>query len=226
MGPEDRCEQSKLAKFANSLRRLEREAGASDDLADLRRQFVASVGQWSSSRFRLGRELCSYRAALPHGKWGPFEAETARNLTISRRTLREIVASYKIVRHAPPLVIQEFDDRGLDPAATKNLELVRGTTQGWRAGLPPAQAFEQAKAQAPVHEPPSITREPMTDDERWVLGERVAMRKGIEHIPDNRKADILMASLAEELWLLGLPGEPITIVPTRPTIDLSGRRAR
>jgi hypothetical protein len=214
----------KMANFAASLRKLEKKLGASDDLDDLRRQFMASVGNFSGSRFRLGRDLYPYRNALPRGAWGPLIAETSRFLTVSRRTLREILASYRIVKDAPPLVIQEFEDRGLDPAATKNLELMRGTTQGLLAGLTPKEAFEKAKALAPLHQPPPATRPHMTEDERWVLKESEAMLKGVDHVPVNRKADVLVASFAEVMFLLTSSREPITITPMEPTIDLSGRR--
>jgi hypothetical protein len=217
-------EPSKLAKFATSLHQIEKKFGASNDLDDLRRQFLAAVAQFSSSRFRLGRELYSYRVALPHGAWGPLIAATSRALTISRRTLREILASYRIVKDAPPLVIQEFEDRGLDPAATKNLEHFRGTVQGLLAGLSPKEAFEQAQADAPRHEPPPQAGAHMTEDERWVVKASEAMIKGVEHVPENRKADILVASFAEVMWLLTKCREPIMITPTPPVVDRSGRR--
>jgi hypothetical protein len=217
-----KAERGKLANLAISLHQIEKKLGASNDLDDLRRQFVAAVGQFSGSKFRLGEALYSYRVALPHGAWGPLIAATSRTLTISRRTLREILASYRIVKNAPPLVIQEFEDRGLDPAATKNLEHFRGTVQGLLAGLSPKEAFERAQAEAPRHEPPTPPT-PMTEDERWVVKESQLMIQGVEHVPDNRKADILVASFAEVMYLLTGRREPITITPTKPV--RSGRRS-
>jgi hypothetical protein len=191
-----KAERGKLANLAISLHQIEKKLGASNDLDDLRRQFVAAVGQFSGSKFRLGEALYSYRV--------------------------EILASYRIVKNAPPLVIQEFEDRGLDPAATKNLEHFRGTVQGLLAGLSPKEAFERAQAEAPRHEPPTPPT-PMTEDERWVVKESQLMIQGVEHVPDNRKADILVASFAEVMYLLTGRREPITITPTKPV--RSGRRS-
>jgi hypothetical protein len=57
----------------------------------------------------------------------------------------------------------------------------------------------------------------MTEDERWVLREREHMCKGVEDVPENRKADILVHSFAEALWLLTPVREPVVITPTKPT---------
>jgi hypothetical protein len=75
---------------------------------------------------------------------------------------------------------------------------------------------------APIPQAPA--RPQMTDDEQAILESRRNMRKGVERVADNQKTAIQVRSLAQELWLRG-EREPITIVPTKPTFDLSGQRA-
>ena len=76
-----------------------------------------------------------------------------------------------------------------------------------------------------VHKPQAQARPAMTRDERWLLTSLEHTIKGVEEVPKNRVADILVHTFAGALFLLTTEREPITITPSKPTIDLSGRRA-
>jgi len=211
------------------LREVETEHldGDVDDLLDLRSQLVAAVGVYQISRYRLGQALYGYRMALPHGAWTPVVKAIAIASHLTDRTIREILSDYERVRDTPVPVVQALQQAGIDPAAKRQKKIVEMAIDSHKAGNPPAQAVQAAVAlsRRPVA-PVGISSGdvPLTQDERWILSLRENMRKTLGKIPQDRRVEVFCVAAAEELWIQVSSKEPITIVPTEPTLDIVGRK--
>jgi hypothetical protein len=201
--------------------------GDVEDMKDLRSRLVAAVGVYRTSRYRLGETLYAYRTALPHGAWTPVVEAIATASHLTDRTIREILSDYERVRETPAPVVQALQQVGIDPAAKRQEKIVEMAVDSHKAGTPPAEAVEAAVALtrrpvAPVGL--SSSDAPLTQDQRWILSLRENMRKTLGKIPPDRRVEVFRAAAAEELWFQVSSKEPITIVPTKPTLDLVGRR--
>jgi hypothetical protein len=143
-----------------------------------------------------------------------FEAFTLERFGLARSSAYEYIDAAAEARenvrssgHSPPSINAALKQKKKRRAATLD------------------QAFSEVAGRLlPSPRPQEQARPEMTDDERAILESRQHMRKGVERVAQNRKTDILVHSLAEELWLTG-EREPITITPTKPIFDLSGQKA-
>jgi hypothetical protein len=201
--------------------------GDVEDMKDLRSQLVAAVGVYQTSRYRLGETLYAYRTALPYGAWTPVVKTIATASHLTDRTIREIISDYERVRKTPAPVVQALQQAGIDPAAKRQEKIVEMAMDSHKAGIPPTQAVQAAFAltRRPVA-PVGISSgdAPLTQDERWILSLRENMRKTLGKIPQDRRVEIFRAAAAEELWTQVSSKEPITIVPTEPTLNIVGRK--
>lgn len=162
------------------------------------------------NRYRLGEILHRYRVAVVrHGAWLPACKVIGRYLGKTERTVRAIAADYARIKRIPAAVIAELERADIDPAKKRNQKVVEIAQQLNQAGIEPEQAVGTARARqqrrlaasvaASGEQRPTATPEPMTDDEKRILKERNQIRKGLEQVPENRKVDILLASVAEEM---------------------------
>lgn len=150
---------SKAAKFADlprMLKAIEKEHGA-DDLDCIRPRVLAAIAHYSSSHYRLGRELYGYREALPHGAWYPVVKAISLTTCISERTLHEIVAHYAKVKDTPPEIVGALFSAGIDPAAPRRRDLLASAVGSWVAGVPAKQAVCQAIEVTKRHRAPPST---------------------------------------------------------------------
>lgn len=226
--------ESKHSILFGLLREVETEhveqdpEGVDDDLMDLRSQLVAAVGGYAASRFNLGQALYRYREALPHGAWTPVVQAIATASKLTDRTIREVVSDYERVKGTPAPVVKAMQSVGIDPAAKRQAKVVEMAVDSHQAGNPPAQAV--AAAVASTRKPPTPqaqipTNQELTKEEKLIWQVRLAIRKGLEKVQQNQKLAILQRALGEEITgLLGDDAREFVVTPTKPTLDLMGRK--
>jgi hypothetical protein len=222
---ETKPETDKLEGFSTlvaELREIETECEVKDDLTDIHSCLLDVV---RSNRYRLGEILHRYRVAvLRHGAWLPACEVFGRHLGKSSRTIREIARDYARVEGVPAEVIDELETAAIDPAAKRNAKVVEMAEQGYAAGQSAAISVEgarEASARAPRRV--GVGPKQLSQTERWRLREVKHMIRGVKQVPQERKVDIFIPSVAEALWYFG-SRDRITIVPTEPIVDLEGRR--
>jgi hypothetical protein len=220
---------SKMADLANltaRLREVETEHEASDDLQDLRTRMLAALGIYRMSRFNFGETLYAYREALPHGAWLPVVQAISAETGIADRTIREILSDYERVRETPAEVVQALLQAGIDPAEKRRAKVVEIAVEGHRSGIPPVHAVKAAfeTTKRPAQTQTSIDLEP-SKDEKLIFQVRLVIRKALDKVPQNKRLEYLRAALCEEITgLLGDEAREFVVTPTKPTLDLMGRK--
>lgn len=207
---------------------LELDTEMDDPRGHVRRDLIAALTNYKRSRYELGGALYSYRKALPHGAWTAVVEAIATATKMTDRTIREIISDYERVRETPAPVVQALQQVGIDPSAKRQAKVVQIASAEHKAGAPPAQAVAAAvaatrkpspQAQAPV-DSPSVSKE-----ETLIFQVRLAIRKGLERVPQNKKLEYLQIALGEEITaLLGDDAREFVVTPSKPTLDLMGRK--
>jgi transposase-like protein len=222
---DEECKLGISPSFQLAVKEIIRDWARSDDMDDLQHQLFAEFGNFRLMKLRVGRVLSGFRDGLHHGGWMPLINAAALELGVDEGTVRRWVASYErrdIV--IPPPAEIGVDVESDQAQRSETLELVRGTAQGTARGLCEEEATEEAKALAPLHQPPPPAVHPLTAREQWVRDYRTAGRPALGKVPEKEKVEVIAQSAAEEIWLMTGRREPITITPHEPVVDLSGRR--
>jgi hypothetical protein len=201
-----------LSTLGRRLRAIDDRWKNACDMPDRQQMLLGAVEHFCARRSDVVRALLHSRNGLHHGGWMPLIRAVAEALMITERTLYRWISTYEEVQDTPVEVLHALEDRGIDPTAQKNLPLVKGTVQRLTTGMTMDEAIVQTRAalypEEDEPEPPSPAEEPMTTDERWVMAARDHIRTALAQVPENRKADILIATVAEILWLLTPMAEP------------------
>jgi hypothetical protein len=198
-----------------------------DDLMDLRSQLVCAVGVYRTSRFNLGEALYRYREAIPHGAWGDVVQAIATASNLTDRTIREILSDYERIKGTPAPLVKALQSAGIDPAAKRQAKVVDIAAKDHQAGSPPDQAVASAVAatrQRPV-QASVLPAQELTKEEKLIWQIRLGIRKGLEKVDQNKKLEYLQRACAEEITaLLDDQAREFVVTPTKPTLDLMGRK--
>jgi hypothetical protein len=215
-----------MSNFERVLKEIVRRWKRCDDMEERAQHLLSDVLNFGSVKFRVARSLSICRDGLKHGAWMPLVKAIAVPIGVSGRTIRRWVAEYEENKDKPDLVLVRPVDRGPDLAAQKNLEIARGTHQALMANssLTQEEAHQQAVEQEPLHWPPPPAVHPLTSREQWISEYVEAGIRALAQVPENDKEDVIEGGTAELYGIVTKRREPITITPTEPTVDRSGRR--
>jgi hypothetical protein len=161
-------------------------------------------------------------------RWPPRSVKTNRNGGGDNdRTIREILSDFERVRETPAPVVRALEQAGIDPAAKSKAKVVNIAAESVRTGCDIQQAIQTAMAasrQRPARAQIQTSEEP-TKEEKLIYQVRLQIRKALQRVPQNKKLEYLQIALGEEInALLGDQAREFVVTPTKPTLDLLGRK--
>jgi hypothetical protein len=213
--------KSNIKELAASLQQVESNFGL--DVSS-RQAVVRAADLFIVSRFELGKSLAHYKQDLGHGAWMAASAVIAKGLDLSDRTIRDIMLAYRNTLPLANDVIEELVNSGVDPVShhgQKVVSILRGRDT---ANLySPVEQVELAIAEAFPKKPSMpIGIESLTAEERIIWKVRVAVRSSLSNVAPNRKLQVLIAAIEEEVHALLGPHAAFTVTPREPVLDLMG----
>jgi len=210
----------------------ELEESVLDDLAlhldELDREAEAGLrAQWRQSRRVQGQLLKAYRELYrPHGLFGKF----LETIGLPSKTAYRLMEDADAVAMIPQQVLAAAEARGIDLAARKNRAAVNDMM---------SQSLEQDLHQFQEHvteilsnlvEMPRRSKiageNDLTPEESKHWRRRIKIRTAVNDIADDKKLEVLLQALEEEMadvWGLRDPIE-ITLTPRESTFTLDGKR--
>ena len=184
-----------------------------------RKAVVDAALHYKSARYRFGKALYIYKAAIPYAGWMIAVQIIAKAIGVNERTVRNALAAYERTVPLPEDVIDALEDAGLDPAARKNAKIIDFLTGAEISDPVKAVALAISESKSPSL--PSGASQPSAA-ERVVFKVRTAIRSALRNVPANRKLDVLTNAIAEEVYALIGATRPFTVTPRKPALDLMG----
>ncbi len=118
----------KMSVLAGELERIENSFGDAqgEDLTRTRGALLGAIEKYTGSRFALGHMLLQYKQYF-RAERGWVVAARAIGAAIGRneRTVYRIIGDYEIASQLPPVTINALQEMNIDPAAAKNLKVVK-----------------------------------------------------------------------------------------------------
>ena len=134
---------------------IEREPVQSAALAQARRSVVGLAVKYRQSRLNFGRALRQYKQHFEAQRGWVAAAEIiAEAVDCSTRTIFRIIRGYEMAEGLSPYLLEALEQRGIDPTAVKNTELVADLQEM----LPPQSLAEANEAVAEKQQKHSARR--------------------------------------------------------------------
>lgn len=211
-----------LSTLAHQLRELEdaHTAGMSVALSQTRNSLMAMIGDYTHTRYHLGRFLHVYKAFYKAERgWRAAAKVIAAALDRDERTVYRLIEDFERAAQVAPILLEAMEDQHIDPAAPKNADMIEDLVQS----TPPAsheEAAEIVSSAIKAHDQRKATRQARRKAEPDFVHRVVSLfRARFARVPEEQAKEEMEKVLSRVAKELGVELAPRTLpLPNSPPL--------